>query len=122
MKPQMIQKLGRGFAASPFLRTARTMLRAATFALMLFAVLGPTPGFGAPPDHVPDEVLVRFRADSDPVRRGALHAAARATVVREFATVKNLQLVKLARGTSMAQALEDTAAAPTCSTSSRITA
>src|SRR5258708_6992418 len=59
-------------------RRARVILRAAAFALAFLALSGPTPGFGAPVGHAPDEILVRFLPGSDALRRGALHAAARA--------------------------------------------
>ncbi|MEW6273069.1 MAG: S8 family peptidase, partial [Thermodesulfobacteriota bacterium] len=84
----------------------RLVPRAAALVLLALTLLAPEPGAGAPPGHAADEVLVRFRAGSDAAGRGALHAAAGAQVVREFASVQGLQLVEVARGTSVARAVE----------------
>src|SRR5262245_32331897 len=81
----------------------RTILRAA---LALIALVGPVPGFAASTAHAPDEVLVRFRSGSNRVRRNALNAATGATTVKQFATVEDLELVKLSPKMSLAQALE----------------
>jgi subtilisin family serine protease len=83
----------------------RAVVRAAALALVLLAVVGVAVGFAAPPARVPDELLVRFRDGSDPAARGALHAASGATVVRHFASVPGLHLVKLGAGASMDRAL-----------------
>jgi subtilisin family serine protease len=76
-------------------------------ALASLVLLGPRLGFGAPVDHGPDEVLVRFRPGSSVAGRSALHAAVGAKPVKEFATVKDLQLIKLGPATSLARALEE---------------
>jgi subtilisin family serine protease len=75
-------------------------------AMMVLGVLGPAPGAAGPAGGVAGELLVRFRAGSDAARRSALHAAAGATVVEQFATVPGLQRIRLGPGMSMARALE----------------
>ena len=89
-------------------RRARRVGWAACAAVVLavLGLLGPAPGAAAPAGGVAEQLLVRFRAGSDPARRSALHAAAGATVVEQFATVPGLQLLTLGSGASMARALE----------------
>src|SRR5689334_14592266 len=66
-------------------RAARGRLWLGAAALALVSLLSaPGRALAAPAGRGPDEVLVRFRAGSDPGRRGALHAASRATVVKQF--------------------------------------
>ena len=88
----------------------QSVLRAAC-ALAALTLLGPTSGLAAPGGHGPDEVLVRFRPGSTLAHRGALHAAARATAVRAFATVDGLELVELA--VAIAEGLADANGDPT---------
>ena len=94
------------------------MRRVAMLALVLVALLGPSLAGAAPSAHVPDELLVRFRPGASSASRTTLHAATGATVVRQFATIPDLQLIKLPPGLSMARAHDTTAAARTCCTSS----
>jgi hypothetical protein len=81
---------------------ARLLMRAMAFALLCLALSGAGPAFAAPVGQVSDEVLVRFRAGASSARRSALHAAIGATVVRQFATVPGLQLVKLPAAAALA--------------------
>src|SRR5262245_14056518 len=81
----------------------RTILRTA---LALIALVGPVPGFAAPTAHARDEVLVRFRSGSNRMRRNALNAAAGGTTVKQFATVADLELVKLYPKMYIAKLLE----------------
>jgi subtilisin family serine protease len=74
-------------------------------AVVLLALLWPVPAVGAPASHVPDELLVKFRAGTGPAHGAALHAAAGAIPMRTFATVRDLHLVKLPPGLSTAQAI-----------------
>ena len=90
----------------------RVGVRVATVALLLLALLCPAPALAAPPGHVPDELLVRFRPGTAGARRSALHAAAGATVVRRFATVPDLHLITLPPATPLARALAHYAASP----------
>src|SRR5262245_45996950 len=85
----------------------RVRLRVATVALLLLALLSPALALAAPTGQVPvpDELLVRFRPGTGNARRGALHAAAGATVVRQFASVPDLHLLKLPAGTALTRAL-----------------
>jgi len=83
----------------------RVRLRVATVALLLLALLCPALALAGPPGPVPDELLVRFRPGTSSARRGALHAAAGATVVRQFAIVPDLHLIKLPAGTALTRAL-----------------
>ena len=80
---------------------ARVIVRAMTFALLCLTLSGAALAFAAPVGQVPDEVLVRFRAGTSNARRSALHAAAGATVVRQFASVPDLQLLKLPAATAL---------------------
>ena len=75
--------------------SARVIVRAMTFALLCLALSCAALAFAAPVGPVPDEVLVRFRAGTSAARRNTLHAAAGATVVRQFRTVPDLHLIKL---------------------------
>ena len=92
-----------------------------SFAIVLLALLWPVAAIGGPAAHVPDELLVRFRAGTAPAHGAALHAAAGDVPLRSFATVRDLHLVKLPRGLSTAQAIARYRRLPTCSTSSPIT-
>ena len=74
---------------------ARVIVRAMTLALLCLALSGAALAFAAPVGQVPDEVLVRFRAGTSIARRNTLHAAAGATVVRQFKSVPDLHLIKL---------------------------
>ena len=76
-----------------------------SFAIVLLALLWPVAAIGGPAAHVPDELLVRFRAGTAPAHGAALHAAAGAVPLRSFTTVRDLHLVKLPRGLSTAQAI-----------------
>jgi Subtilase family len=76
-----------------------------SFAVVLLALLWPVAAIGGPAAHVPDELLVRFRAGTAPAHGAALHAAAGAVPLRSFTTVRDLHLVKLPRGLSAAQAI-----------------
>jgi subtilisin family serine protease len=76
-----------------------------SFAIVLLALLWPVAAIGGPAVHVPDELLVRFRAGTAPAHGAALHAAAGAVPLRSFTTVRDLHLVKLPRGLSTAQAI-----------------
>jgi hypothetical protein len=73
--------------------------------VVLVAVLGPSLAVAAPSGHVTDEVLVRFRSSVSGARRTTLHAGTGASVVRQFATVPDLQLVRLPAGTPLARGL-----------------
>src|SRR5262245_60726754 len=87
-------------------RRTPMMPRFAPFiAIILVALLWPLPAIAGPPSHVSDELLVRFRPGTTPAYRAALHAAAGASPVRTFATVRDLHLMKLPRGRSTAQAI-----------------
>jgi subtilisin family serine protease len=79
--------------------------RVTMLVLVLVALLGPSLAVAAPSGHVTDEVLVRFRSRVSSARRTTLHAAVGATVVRQFVTVPDLQLVSLPAGTSLARGL-----------------
>lgn len=68
-----------------------------SFVIVLLALLWPVAALGGPVDRVPDELLVKFHAGTDPAYRAALHAAAGATPVRTFATLRDLHVVKLRR-------------------------
>ena len=61
---------------------------------------------GHGPGYVPDEVLVRFRPGTTGAAMAAAHAAIGASVVKAFSLVDNLQLVKLAPGVGVKQALQ----------------
>lgn len=66
-----------------------------------------SPG-GAPPSpyrQVPGEMLVRYRSTSSALSRTLLNWQMGTSSVREFKTVKGLQLVKLPQGLAMTQAL-----------------
>ena len=76
-----------------------------SFAIVLLALLWPVAAIGGPAAHVPDELLVRFRAGTAPAHGAALHAAAGAVPLRSFTTVRDLHLVKLPRGLSTGQAI-----------------
>ena len=76
-----------------------------SFAIVLLALLWPVAAIGGPAAHVPDELLVRFRAGTAPAHGAALHAAAGAVPLRTFTTVRDLHLVKLPRGLSTGQAI-----------------
>ena len=82
---------------------ARVIVRAMTFALLCLALSGAALAFAAPVGQVPDEVLVRFRAGTSTARRNTLHAATGATVVKQFTTVPDLQLIKLPAATPLAR-------------------
>ena len=82
---------------------APVIVRALTFALLCLALSGASLAFAAPVGQVPDEVLVRFRAGTSTVRRNTLHAATGATVLRQFTTVPDLQLIKLPAATPLAR-------------------
>jgi subtilisin family serine protease len=74
-------------------------------ALVITALLGPSLAGAAPSGHVPDEVLVRFKSSASSARRSALHGAAGASVVGQFAAIPDLQLLRLPAGTPLARAL-----------------
>src|SRR5262249_23996186 len=78
---------------------------ASVLAVVLVALIWPLPAIAGPASHVPDEVLVKFRAGMAPAHHAAAHAALGAVPVRRFATVRDLHLVKLPRGLSAAQAI-----------------
>src|SRR5262245_14375566 len=84
----------------------RVRLRAAIAALLLLALLLPGLALAGPPAQAPDELLVRFRPGISSPGRSALHAAAGATVVRQFASVPDLHLLKVPAGTALTRALE----------------
>src|SRR5262245_15894138 len=76
-----------------------------SFAIVLLALLWPVAAIGGPAAHVPDEILVRFRAGTAPAHGAALHAAVGAVSLRTFATVRDLHLVKLPHGLSPGRAI-----------------
>ena len=55
-----------------------------SFAIVLLALLWPVAAIGGPAAHVPDELLVRFRAGTAPAHGAALHAAAGARAPAEL--------------------------------------
>ena len=89
---------GRGPASK-----ARRIVRAMTFALLCLALSGAPVALAAPASQVPDEILVRFRPGASNAHRNTLHAAAGGTVMRQFATVPDLHLIKVASPTALAR-------------------
>src|SRR5262245_319855 len=83
--------------------SARVIVRALTLALLCLALSGAALAVAAPAGQVPDEVLVRFRPGASTARRNTLHAATGATVMRQFATVPDLQLIKLPAASALAR-------------------
>jgi subtilisin family serine protease len=63
------------------------------------------PEAGPGPHYVPDEVLVRFQPGTTGAAMAAAHAAVGASVVKAFTIVNRLQLVKLAPGVDVKQAI-----------------
>ena len=57
-------------------------------------------------EYVPDRLLVRFRAPIGAPARTIIHADVGATVVKTYTTIDNLQLVGLAPGSDVGQAIE----------------
>jgi hypothetical protein len=55
--------------------------------------------------YVPDHVLVKFRATAQPAAIQAAHASAAGNVVKSFASIGNLQLVKISATTRLNAAL-----------------
>ena len=61
-----------------------------------------TPG----PKYRPNRILVRFKQGTPRQAMQAIHQALGASVVREFQTVRGLQVVRVAQGTSVQEALQ----------------
>jgi hypothetical protein len=59
----------------------------------------------AGPKYRPNRVLVRYRQGTTPDAVRALHQQVNATVLREFPLVKGLQVVRIAEGSSVPEAL-----------------
>jgi hypothetical protein len=57
------------------------------------------------PKYVPGHVLVKFRATAQPATIRAAHESATANVVKSFASIGNLQLVKISTTTKLTTAL-----------------
>ncbi|MFQ5664115.1 MAG: S8 family serine peptidase [Terriglobia bacterium] len=99
---------------------ARGWLAVAGLAILSASSVGsapPDPGGGGPrqaqippearqsPKFVPNELLVKFRPGIPPSWMGISHAAVKAEVVKTFAVVKNLQLVRLPAGMEVEEAI-----------------
>ena len=100
----------------------RSSLALAFLALLTLLSSSPAPAQGGPqrglpaerasfqapksrPAFAPGRVLVRFRKGRTPATMAAAHAAVRGQAIRSYRVVDGLQLVRLAAGMSVAQAL-----------------
>ncbi len=106
---------------TPETRRPRADVTLAAFVLVALALAGvgggllarqagPNPGIIQPTiadgaKYAPDRILVRFRPEVTAVQRTAAHAAADASVARDYVTVPQLQLVQLPGGMSVEEAL-----------------